>query len=97
MTVTGRALVVDDSSVNRLVLMRRLQTLGLEVMQAENGIQALELLGAEPGMVDVVLLDVLMPELDGYETLAAMKADESTRHIPVLIVSGIEELDSVVR
>ena len=97
MTVTGRALVVDDSSVNRLVLVRRLETLGLEVMQAENGVQALELLGAEPGMVDVVLLDVLMPELDGYETLAAMKAEESTRHIPVLIVSGIEELDSVVR
>jgi adenylate cyclase len=97
MTANGTALVVDDSSVNRLVLVRRLETLGLEVMQAENGVQALELLAAAPGAVDVVLLDVLMPELDGYETLAAMKADESTRHIPVLIVSGVEELDSVVR
>jgi adenylate cyclase len=67
------------------------------VMQAENGVQALELLAAKPGAVDVVLLDVLMPELDGYETLAAMKANESTRHIPVLIVSGVEELESVVR
>jgi adenylate cyclase len=97
MTANGTALVVDDSSVNRLVLVRRLETLGLEVMQAENGVQALELLAAAPGAVDVVLLDVLMPELDGYETLAAMKADESTRHIPVLIVSGVDELDSVVR
>jgi class 3 adenylate cyclase/CheY-like chemotaxis protein len=97
MTVAGKALVVDDSSVNRLLLVRRLETLGLEVMQAENGVLALELLAANPGAVDVVLLDVLMPELDGYETLAAMKADESTRHIPVLIVSGVEELDSVVR
>ncbi|MDQ6793275.1 MAG: response regulator [Chloroflexota bacterium] len=97
MTVTGTALVVDDSSVNRLVLVRRLETLGLEVVQAENGVQALELLRAQPGTVDVVLLDVLMPELDGYETLAAMKADASTRYIPVLIVSSIEELDSVVR
>ncbi|MEP6469697.1 MAG: adenylate/guanylate cyclase domain-containing protein [Chloroflexota bacterium] len=97
MTTTGKALVVDDSSVNRLILVRRLETLGLQVIQAENGIKALDLLAAEPGAVDVVLLDVLMPELDGYQTLAAMKADEATRHIPVLIVSGVEELESVVR
>jgi adenylate cyclase len=97
MTANGTALVVDDSAVNRLVLVRRLETLGLDVLQAENGVQALEVLGAKRGAVDVVLLDVLMPELDGYETLAAMKADEATRHIPVLIVSGVEELDSVVR
>ena len=97
MTTNGTALVVDDSAVNRLVLVRRLETLGLEVMQAENGVEALDLLAANPGRVDVVLLDVLMPELDGYQTLAAMKAEESTRHIPVLIVSSVEELDSVVR
>jgi adenylate cyclase len=97
MTVSGTALVVDDSSVNRLVLVRRLETLGLAVLQAENGMDALATLGANPGTVDVVLLDVLMPELDGYETLAAMKADEATRHIPVLITSSVEELDSVVR
>jgi adenylate cyclase len=93
----GTALVVDDSSVNRLVLTKRLEALGLEVLQAENGIQALELLGAKPGVVDVVLLDVVMPELDGYETLAAMKGDPTIQHIPVLVVSRIEELDSVVR
>lgn len=93
----GTALVVDDSSVNRLVLTKRLEALGLEVLQAENGIQALELLGAKPGVVDVVLLDVVMPELDGYETLAAMKGDPTIQHIPVLVVSKIEELDSVVR
>ncbi|HEY8953396.1 MAG TPA: response regulator, partial [Candidatus Dormibacteraeota bacterium] len=61
MTAIGKALVVDDSSVNRLLLVRRLETLGLEVMQAENGVLALELLAANPGAVDVVLLDVLMP------------------------------------
>ena len=97
MIANGTALVVDDSAVNRLVLVRRLETLGLEVIQAENGLQALDVLSAEPGRVDVVLLDVLMPELDGYQTLAAMKADDETRHIPVLIVSGVDELDSVVR
>jgi class 3 adenylate cyclase len=94
---TGTALVVDDSAVNRLILEKLLEGLGLKVIQAENGALALELLAAEAGGVDVVLLDVLMPELDGYQTLAAMKADDATRHIPVLIVSGVEELDSVVR
>jgi class 3 adenylate cyclase len=93
----GIALVVDDSRVNRLILVRQLTGLQLEVLEAENGIEALELLRADPAAVDVVLLDVLMPELDGYETLAAMKADEAIRHIPVIIVSGVEELESVVR
>ena len=96
MTANGTALVVDDSAVNRLVLVRLLEALGLDVLQAENGVEALAVLAAEPPSVDVVLLDVLMPELDGYETLAAMKSAERTRHIPVLIVSGVEELDSVV-
>jgi class 3 adenylate cyclase len=94
---SGIALVVDDSRVNRLVLSRQLVALGLETMEAENGAEALELLRAHATAIDVVLLDVVMPELDGYETLAAMKADEATRHIGVIIVSGVEELDSVVR
>jgi len=97
LTSRGIALVVDDSRVNRLVLVRQLAELGLEALEAENGAEALDLLRAHATAVDVVLLDVLMPELDGYETLAAMKADEAMRHIPVLIVSGVEELDSVVR
>ncbi|MEO6345165.1 MAG: response regulator [Candidatus Limnocylindria bacterium] len=91
------ALVVDDSRVNRLVLARQLTGLGVEVLEAENGLDALDLLRAQAADIDVVLLDVMMPELDGYETLAAMKADQSIRHIPVIIVSGVEELDSVVR
>ncbi len=93
----GIALVVDDSLVNRLVLVRQLEALGLKVLQAENGMAALELLRAQPAAIDVVLLDVLMPELDGYQTLAAMKEDAAIRHIPVIIVSGVEELESVVR
>lgn len=94
---SGIALVVDDSRVNRLVLARQLVALGLEVLEAENGAEALDLARAHAQAIDVVLLDVLMPELDGYETLAAMKADEALRHIGVIIVSGVEELDSVVR
>ena len=94
---TGIALVVDDSRVNRLVLARQLEALGLDVLEAENGIEALERLRAHPAEIDVVLLDVLMPELDGYQTLEAMKADEAIRHIPVIVVSAVEELESVVR
>jgi adenylate cyclase len=96
MTDTGIVLVVDDSRVNRLVLVRLLASLGLEALEAQNGAEALDQLRATPGAVDLVLLDVVMPELDGYETLAAMKADEVMRHIPVIIVSGVEELESVV-
>ena len=94
---SGIALVVDDSRVNRLVLAKQLETLGLDVLEAENGLAALERLRAHPTEIDVVLLDVLMPELDGYETLAAMKQDEAIRHIPVIVVSAVEELASVVR
>lgn len=93
----GVALIVDDSRVNRLVLARQLAGLGVEVLEAENGVEALDLLRAHAAAIDVVLLDVIMPELDGYETLAAMKTDAAVRHIPVIIVSGVEELDSVVR
>jgi adenylate cyclase len=97
MPASGLALIVDDSRVNRLVLVRQLSGLKLDVLEAENGVEALDLLRAHSDVIDVVLLDVIMPELDGYETLAAMKSDEGTRHIPVIIVSGVEELDSVVR
>ncbi|MGH2445772.1 MAG: adenylate/guanylate cyclase domain-containing protein [Candidatus Limnocylindria bacterium] len=97
MTEASVALVVDDSRVNRLVLVRQLAGLGLEALEAENGAEALNLLRTHPGVIELVLLDVVMPEMDGYETLAAMKADEVIRHIGVIMVSGVEELDSVVR
>ena len=97
MTPNGTALVVDDSAVNRLVLVRRLETLGLEVIQAENGREALACWRRSLAGWMSCCWTSLMPELDGYETLAAMKADDETRHIPVLIVSGVDELDSVVR
>ena len=97
MSECGVALVVDDSRVNRLVLARQLTELGLEVLEAANGIEALDLLRAHATAVDAVLLDVIMPELDGYDTLASIKADETIRHIPVLMISGVEELESVVR
>src|SRR6185503_13841948 len=67
------ALVVDDSAVNRKVLGRHLATLEIEALEAANGREALDTLGADGSGVDIVLLDIEMPELDGYETLSAIK------------------------
>ena len=65
--------------------------------EARNGREALDALRAARSDVAVVLLDIVMPEMDGYETLAAIKADEAFRHLPVIMISGVEELESVVR
>ncbi|GAA3245009.1 hypothetical protein GCM10017691_51750 [Pseudonocardia petroleophila] len=91
----GRVLVVDDSGVNRRLLGTALTGLGHEVLAVENGRRALELLRTEE--VDVVLLDVVMPVLDGFATLAAIKADPRLDHLPVIMVSAVQELDAVVR
>ncbi|HET7028126.1 MAG TPA: response regulator [Candidatus Limnocylindrales bacterium] len=98
MTAAGVVLVVDDSAVNRKLVVQLLSGLGLAAIEADNGAAALEIVRGERGeSVDLVLLDVVMPELDGYETLAAIKADEARRHLPVIMISGVDELDSVVR
>lgn len=94
----GRVLVVDDSAVNRMILTKALSADGHTAITAEHGLEALEVLQSdgEHG-IDVVLLDLEMPELDGYETLARIKADDRLRHLPVIVISSVEELDSVVR
>jgi PAS domain S-box-containing protein len=93
--VPASILVVDDDRINRMVLARELERQGHRVVSVEDGARALEALGREP--FDVVLLDVLMPHPDGYETLAQIEADEALRHIPVIMVSGFEDMESVVR
>ncbi|HEV8401557.1 MAG TPA: response regulator [Candidatus Limnocylindrales bacterium] len=94
----GRVLVVDDTAFNRRLLVRLLGSIGHEALEAEHGREALALL-RDPATapVDVILLDILMPEMDGYETLAALKADERLRDLPVIVISGVDELASVVR
>jgi len=91
----GFLLVVDDVENNRDVLSRQLQRQGYSVATAENGQQALERLRADT--FDLVLLDIMMPEMDGYEVLQRLKTDEALRHIPVIMISALSELDSVVR
>jgi adenylate cyclase len=96
--LTGRVLVVDDTPFNRQLLRRLLDRIGHVTLEAADGQAALDLLrdpATEP--VDVILLDIVMPVMDGYETLAALKADEALRDVPVIVISGVDELDSVVR
>lgn len=88
-------LVVDDNSINRYMLAQHVIQLGQTPLPAENGRLALEKMREQP--VDLVLLDVMMPELDGYGVLAEMQADVLLREIPVIVISGVDELESVIR
>jgi len=91
----GELLVVDDNRVNRLLVARTLEQLGHRVAFAENGRQALDSLRQRP--VDLVLLDIEMPEMNGYQTLEALRADSKLRDIPVVMMSSVDEVDSVAR
>jgi two-component system cell cycle response regulator len=95
MTTGGRILVVDDERLNRMLLRKALTLEGHLVSEAADGAEALERLRTEPQ--DVVLLDIVMPVLDGYATLSAIKADPTLRDLPVIVISGVGEIASVVR
>jgi class 3 adenylate cyclase len=95
--VTDRAsvLVVDDDPVNRSMLSRSLEADGHEVTTVESGAEALELAGSQD--FDVVLLDVVMPGMDGYQVLERLKADPALRHLPVVMVTAVDDVASAVR
>jgi sigma-B regulation protein RsbU (phosphoserine phosphatase) len=89
-------LIVDDNEDNRYTLTRRLQREGYQnLTSAADGQQALDLLQSRP--FDLVLLDVMMPGLNGYQVLERMRADSALRHIPVIMISAVDEIDSVIR
>jgi adenylate cyclase len=92
---SSRLLVVDDNKVNRLLLGRGLEQQGHRVAFAENGQQALDMLHESD--FDLVLLDIQMPIMDGYQVLEKLKSDLNLRDLPVIVTSALEELDSVVR
>jgi len=94
-SIQGSVLVVDDDKINRDLLSRQLKRQGHDVTTAENGRRALEMMRAQP--FDLVLLDIMMPEMDGYQVLEHLKADAALRHIPVIVVSAVSDLESVVR
>lgn len=88
-------LVVDDDATDRMILFRLLEQDGYHATVADNGQTAIELLREEP--YDLVLLDLLMPEPDGYAVLQTLKSDGALRHIPVIVISASEEIDAVAR
>lgn len=90
-----RILVVDDDAQNRDILERRLQREGFNTASEPNGRAALEHLGRE--RFDLVLLDIFMPEVNGFEVLAAMKATPRLREIPVIVLSAVDDQEHVVR
>jgi len=93
--IPSRILVVDDNASNRDLLARRLQRQGHAVLQVEDGAGALAMVDAEA--LDLVLLDLMMPGISGYEVLTRLKADPRHRDLPIIMISALSELDSVVR
>lgn len=88
-------LIVDDNEVNRKLLNDMTLALGHKPVLAENGLSAMAHMKKE--LPDLVLLDILMPEMDGYEVLERMKSDDSTRHLPVIMISAVDQMESIVR
>jgi signal transduction histidine kinase len=92
---SARLLIVDDNKVNRLLLSRSVELLGHRIALAENGRIALDKLRKEP--FDLLLLDIEMPELDGFAVLEQLKVDPKLRDVPVIVTSSIEGLDNIIR
>src|SRR6185369_9610813 len=91
----GRILVVDDNEMNRDILMRHLERQGHQVSESDSGGRALQILLEQT--FDLVLLDILMPGLNGYQVLEKMKTDPHLREIPVIMISALDETDSVAQ
>jgi phosphoserine phosphatase RsbU/P len=93
---TAALLVVDDNEDNRYTLGQRLKRLGYaNVAFANNGREALGVLREKP--CDLILLDVMMPEMNGYEVLEHLRKDERLRHVPVIMISAVDQVESVIR
>jgi adenylate cyclase len=91
----GRLLIVDDNKLNRDVLKGRLQRQGHSVEVAEGGEQAMRMLAGQ--QFDLLLLDIMMPGMNGLQVLQRLKSDDRLRAIPVIVVSALGEMDSIVR
>ena len=94
MNHSKRILIVDDEELNRELLEDLVVSFGHKPEMAEDGVEAIAKLKLD---IDLVLLDVMMPRMDGFEVLKHMKADSSLRHIPVIMISALDEMKSVVR
>lgn len=84
-------LVVDDSKENRDILSRRLEVSGYQTLEAEDGLQAMELLQSND--VSIVLLDIMMPEVDGITLLSQIRNDNKFNNVPVIMVTAIDVIN----
>ncbi|MEE8481047.1 MAG: response regulator, partial [Desulfobacterales bacterium] len=96
MITDAKILIVEDYKPNRLTLVTYLKRLGISnILQAENGREALDILSDKP--VDLVLLDIMMPVVDGYEVLKHMKSNKNLRQIPVIMITAVDDMDSAIK
>jgi class 3 adenylate cyclase len=93
--IHGRILIVDDTEQNRDLLERQLSRAGHNVVSADGGRPALQVVMEQP--FDLILLDMMMPDISGYEVLVKLKADSATAEIPVIMVSALDDVESVMR
>ena len=94
-TKSGNILIADDNEMNRDMLCRRLERQGYQVTEVEDGQQVLDIVKTRG--FDLILLDVVMPRMNGLETLKHLMADESQRHLPIIMLSALDEIENVVR
>ena len=91
----AQILIVDDNVVNRQLIQRYVQTLGHGTHLAADGAHALEILAGND--IDLMLLDLFMPKMNGYMVLEKMRQDNLLHRVPVIVISGYDEVDAVVR
>jgi len=92
-----KILSVDDSAMIRKIISRSISVLGFDLLEAGNGVEALAVLAEHYTETDLILLDWNMPEMDGFETLQRIKADERFKHIPVMMVTTEVERANVIK
>lgn len=93
--VSGTILIVDDNAMNRDMLSRRLEREGYDILCASNGREGLD--AVVNSDIDLVLLDILMPDMDGYQVLRELKKDPVTARLPVIMLTAVNDVDSVKR
>ena len=95
MAENGTLLVVDDDGVSRAVLSNLLERQGHAVVVAKDGAEALKLVGERA--FDLIVLDLLMPGMDGFEVVQKLKADPAVKDIPVVMISSAEDMSGIVK
>jgi two-component system, OmpR family, alkaline phosphatase synthesis response regulator PhoP len=92
---SSRVLVVDDNPQNQELLAAYLETMGVEVRMADDGVTALQQVAADPP--DLILLDIMMPRMSGFEVCTKLKSDPATRDIPVIMVTALDRMADIQR